>query len=179
MEFWVPEEQILQVLEVCRQAPWHTFQFLTNNIRRVRGFVGVLPKNVSIGASTPPDFMWNKPMPYEKRKVWLDVTLNSLGQLRQMGITTWLSAEPLTIDVVGRMLNCAWDITIDWMVICAASNGNKYYAPNVNWVKDAVIYNEYHGIATFFKGNLKTLPWAVENWHEEFPAPRKEVDNAQ
>lgn len=54
---WVPEEHILAVLEVAKNNPQHTFQFLTKNPSRVTKFIGHIPSNAWIGASTPPGFM--------------------------------------------------------------------------------------------------------------------------
>lgn len=166
---WVPEDQILQVLGICEKAHWHTFQFLTKNPKRVWNFVGVIPKNCWIGASTPPNFMWNKPLSDKQRKRWLDTTLDTLGGIRETGLITWLSAEPITIDVSHHLDLTDYVKVIDWMVIGAASNGKTLYPPDENLVKRAVGYNDSHGISTFFKGNLRSLPWAVEHWREEFP----------
>jgi len=166
---WVEKDHILQVLNVCERAPQHTFQFLTKNIKRVWEFVGVIPSNCWIGASTPPNFMWNKPLSEGQRERWLDTTLSTLNALHETGITTWLSAEPITIDV-GFYITTEFDKKpIDWMVIGAASNGNKLYAPDEKFVKRAVKANDDFGIATFFKGNLKTSPFAAANWREEYP----------
>lgn len=176
---WVEAEHIEQVLDVCNRAPWHTFQFLTKNIKRVHEFIGFIPANCWIGASTPPDFMWNKKLTEAQRGRWLDTTLNELSDLHRLGITTWLSAEPITIDVSLHLYGIDNPYAIDWMVIGAASNGNKLYAPNASFVQSAVMHNDDHGIATFFKGNLKTLPWAVANWREEFPVVAKEIVDAK
>jgi protein gp37 len=166
---WVPEEQIEQIFDICSQARQHTFQFLTKNPRRVKKFIGFIPANCWIGASTPPDFIWNKPLAKEQRVRWLYAVLATLSDLHELGIKTWLSAEPLTIDVQ-LYLNNMKTVPIDWMVIGAASNGSKYYPPSEEFVKGAVAYNKRYAVKTFFKGNLKTLPWAAANWHEEFPS---------
>lgn len=171
---WVEESHIIAVLEACRNAPQHTFQFLTKNPRRVRLFTDLIPRNCWIGASTPPDFMWNKPLDYQKRARLLVESLNTLQHLHEIGVTTWLSAEPLTIDV-GEFIKTSFyqygASPIDWMVIGAASNGRILYAPDHMLVVNAVHHNDQFGIATFFKGNLKSLDWAADNWREEFPHP--------
>lgn len=166
---WVEKDHILDVLGICESAPQHTFQFLTKNIKRVWEFVGIIPKNCWIGASTPPNLMWNRELSQKQRDRWLATALYTLAGLRETGLTTWLSAEPLTIDVAHHMVIGVDDKPIDWMVIGAASNGNKLYAPTESFVRDAVSYNDAFDIATFYKGNLKTLPWAAANWRENYP----------
>lgn len=178
---WVEKEHILQVLDTCNKAPQHTFQFLTKNIKRVWEFANYIPKNCWIGASTPPNFMWNKPLSEGQRERWLETVLDTLNELRGTGMTTWLSAEPLTIDV-GFYIGVGYEKKpVDWMVIGAASNGNKLYAPDEKFVRRAVKWNDEFGIPTFFKGNLKTLPFAVANWREEYPESevQKELANAE
>lgn len=169
---WVEREHILDVLEVCDKAHWHTFQFLTKNPKRVWEFVGVIPPNCWIGASTPPDFMWNKPLKDGQRERMLTATLNALGGIREMGLTTWLSAEPITIDVGDFLQKAVYPDNpspIDWMVIGAASNGKLHYPPEKYLVECAVYYARLFGVKVFFKGNLRSLKWAADNWREDFP----------
>lgn len=165
---WVPEEQINAVLSVCRHNPQHTFQFLTKNPRRVLQFDWRIPKNCWIGASTPPDFMWGKALSDVQRQRMLKTTLDTLHSVRQTGIVTWLSAEPITIDV-GAALMTYPGRSIDWMVIGAASNGAQKYAPSDELVRGAVRAADMLDVTLFFKGNLRTSPYASENWREEFP----------
>jgi protein gp37 len=164
---WVPDEQIEAVLDICRQAHWHTFQLLTKNPVRATKFT--FPRNVWVGASTPPDFMWNKPLSPQQRGQWLDTTLKHLSTIRKQDTITWLSAEPITIDVALYLRISADPTPIDWMVIGAASNGKTLYAPDEGYVRDAVHYNDLHGIKSFYKGNLKVSPFAAADWREEFP----------
>lgn len=83
----------------------------------------------------------------------------------QPNVVTWISAEPLTFDL-------GWFLTlysVDWIVIGAASEGRNYYPPDVGLVQSLVNMADYSGTKVFFKGNMKSLPWAAQNWREEFP----------
>lgn len=177
----VEKDRILQVLEICDKAPQHTFQFLTKNPKRVWDFVGVIPENCWIGASTPPDFMWNKPLKQAQKERLFETTLNTLSGLKSTGITTWISAEPLSHDW-SRLLSMFVQsdredysksvLGIDWIVIGAASNGKAYYPPLEQDVRRMMMVCEQWSVPMFFKGNLKSLKWAAENWREEFPVAK-------
>lgn len=172
---WVPSEQIAEVLNVARINAEHTFQFLTKNPCRVLQFADQIPPNCWIGASTPPDFMWGRRLKFNQRVALLMTTLKALHAVRRRGITTWISAEPLTIDVgkclafVASELSKVNGVPIDWMVIGAASNGRILYAPDHGLVVNAVTRADELGIKVFFKGNMKVSAWAQDNWREEFP----------
>ncbi len=58
MGHWIPDEQVEAVLDICRQAHWHSFQLLTKNAPRLLNFK--FPPNVWIGMSAPPTFMFGK-----------------------------------------------------------------------------------------------------------------------
>lgn len=164
---WVPEVQIDAILKQAALRPDVVFQFLTKNPKRVLTFASDIPTNCWIGASTPPDFMWNKPLSIDQRERMLHATLGVLATLRNRGLVTWMSAEPITIDV-GESLS-SWERPIDWMVIGAASNGHKKYAPSQKYVENAVAAMRLIDGAIFFKGNMQSLKWAQENWREEYP----------
>lgn len=171
---WVPDDHIQQVIEVCREAHWHTFQFLSKNPLRVLKFD--LPSNCWIGASIAPDFMWNKPLNWKRKKALMFKTLDSLMALRIKGYITWLSAEPLSWDVAYDLLeheefNDYFDDgnILDWVVIGAASQARNYFAPDAQHFKDLVGYCDVRRIKVFYKGNLRSLPQAADAWREEFP----------
>jgi len=170
---WVTDEQIEQVLDVARSyAPWHTYIFLTKNPQRLRQFT--FTSNCWVGVSTPPNFFWNRGLTPHQRRRLLQTSLGVLSDLKARGATTWISAEPLSIDIVPD-INDAWMgdpyqcPPVDWIVIGAASNGRAQYAPDEAPVRGLVDYCDETGIRVFFKGNLRSLPWAAENWREEFP----------
>lgn len=163
---WVPDEQIYAILDVPQtKAPQHTYQFLTKNPKRYLGRFD-FTHNCWMGVSTPPDFIWNKPLSPLQREKMLRVTLETFDQMTDEP-TTWLSAEPLSWDIVPVLRD--YPYAVDWVVIGAASNGNKFYAPKQEYVEDLVDCCDDLGISVFFKGNLKSLDWARNNWREQFP----------
>lgn len=171
---WVPAEQIEQVLDVCRAAKQHTFQFLTKNPERVLEFTNWIPRNCWIGASTPPSFMWNNELDDHRRMRLMATTLGVLSQLREVGITTWVSAEPLNVDLGfvlwSNMVNYPGErYPIDWIVVGAASNGAKYYPPDEKLLTGLLKVLDANNTPVFFKGNLHSLQWAADHWREEFP----------
>lgn len=163
---WVSDDQIHAVLNVPQtRAIDHTYQFLTKNPKRYLGHFD-FTANCWMGASSPPDFMWNKPLTPLQREKMLRVTLETFDEMDD-GPTTWLSAEPLSWDITPILRDHPY--AVDWIVIGAASNGNRYYPPNEDYVRDLVDYCDDLGIAVFFKGNLRSLEWARNNWREDFP----------
>lgn len=166
---WVPDDQIRRVLDVCRRAHWHTFQFLTKAAPRLRQFD--FPENCWIGASVPPSIMMGKPLTLDQQRAMLRTTLGILATLRVP--VRWLSIEPISFDVSG-CLDEAYELygqAIQWAVIGAASNGAKVYQPNSIFVHRAKESLRQMGAAIFYKGNLDGNP-AAQPWLEEFPAPK-------
>lgn len=162
---WVPDDQIETVLDVARSyANWHTYQFLTKNPRRL--LTKDFTANCWIGASSPPDFMWNKPLSIDQRERMLRITLETFDQMSDEPVT-WMSAEPLSWDITPILKD--YPYALDWIVIGAASNGRTYYPPDERHVEKLVDYCDNLGISVFFKGNLRSLPWAREHWREDFP----------
>jgi len=163
---WVPDEQIYAILDVPQtKAQHHTYQFLTKNPKRYLSHFD-FTHNCWMGVSTPPDFMWNKPLSIPQKERMLRVTLETFDQMDDEPLT-WLSAEPLSWDIVPILEDHPY--AFDWIVIGAASNGKQYYPPDAWHVDKLVDYCDNLGISVFFKGNLKSLPWARENWREDFP----------
>lgn len=159
---WVPGEQITQVIEVARQNPQHTFQFLTKNPLRTLDFE--LPANAWIGASSPPDFMWNKTLTTAQKQRMLNLTLERLAKVKTP--VRWMSFEPLSWDVAALVEK--YPGAIQWAVIGAASNGKKLYAPDLVHVQNLIEVLDAQGVKVFFKGNLRSLAWATGNWREDF-----------
>lgn len=157
MGHWVPDDQIKQVLDVCRQADWHTFQLLTKNAPRLLKFD--FPHNVWVGVSSPPDFMWGKPLSKRAKIQMLDKSLSILSQIDN---ATWISAEPLSWDITPIIEQ--YPKALDWVVIGAASNGPKKYQPNQAHVFNLLRVLDKQQIPVFFKGNLKWEPH-----REDFP----------
>lgn len=168
---WQRDEHIQAILDMCKQAHWHTFQFLTKNPTRVKDFQ--IPKNCWIGASVPPDEMWGNCLNANQQNRMLLHTLDQLRQVKAFGASvTWLSIEPLSRDwmpVFNRWLRDHDNLPISWAVIGAASNGKVYHQPETQWVQELVELLGEHGCRIFYKGNLRPLPYAAANWREEFP----------
>lgn len=163
MGHWVPDTEINQVLETCHKAHWHSFQLLTKNPKRLLDFD--FPDNVWVGVSTPPDFMMGKELSQDQKHRMLRITLDTLSQIKTP--VRWISAEPLSWDITPLLSEYA--SAINWCVIGAASNGKTLYAPNESYVKALVEHLEANGVTVFYKGNMRTLEWAVQNWRNGFP----------
>jgi protein gp37 len=156
MGAWVPEEQVLQVLDVCRQAHWHTFQLLTKNAPRLLQFD--FPPNVWIGVSAPPSQMFGKPLTFAQQQ---RMVTRQIDILRQVNVPVrWMSIEPLSFDIAPLLVGS----NLQWAVIGAATNGRTDYQPEPDWVQNVLDVLDAQGTAVFFKGNLK---W--HEWREEFP----------
>lgn len=176
---WVPEDEIRQVLDVCRRAHWHTFFSLTKNAPRLLQFD--FPPNVWVGASLPPDFMFGKPLSFGQKQHMLAKTLAVLAKVN--ATVRWISFEPLSwecaeivedgFNVQHSTLNAqhSTDATgcIQWAVIGAASDGRKYFPPRNGGLTRLLNVLDRHGVPVFYKGNLRSSPIARANWREGFP----------
>lgn len=159
MGAWVPEAEIEQVLDICRQAHWHTFQLLTKNAPRLLKFK--FPPNVWVGVSAPPSFMMGKALTSEQQQ---RMVTRQLDVLRQVDVPVrWMSIEPLSFDIAPLLENSP----LEWAVIGAATNGNKTYQPEAAWIENVLRVLDAQGTAIFFKGNLKWSPW-----REAFPGAK-------
>jgi protein gp37 len=159
MGAWVPDAEVEQVLDICRQAHWHTFQLLTKNAPRLLKFK--FPPNVWVGVSAPPSFMFGKPLSAEQQH---RMVTRQLETLRQVDVPVrWMSIEPLSFDIAPLLVNSP----LEWAVIGAASNGNTIYQPEKAWVENVLHVLDAQGTKVFFKGNLEWQPW-----REEFPTPK-------
>ncbi len=151
MGHWTPVEQVNAVLDICRQASWHTFQLLTKNAPRLLQFD--FAPNVWVGASVPPTFYLGKRLSQDQQ---LRMLKRTLDVLRQVTVPVrWMSIEPLSFDIAPHMKDCG----LQWVVIGAASNGRKYYQPERAWVQHLLDVLDAQNIPVFFKGNLKWQPW--------------------
>jgi protein gp37 len=158
MGAWVPEDQIKAVLQVARQAEWHTFQLLTKNAPRLKQFV--FPDNVWVGVSSAPDQMLGHTLDQNQQERYMHKALSTLSGLHSP--VTWMSFEPLSWGVAPIVAQ--YPNALKWAVIGAASNGSKYYQPNPRHVEALLKVLDGQGVPVFFKGNLNWSPW-----REEFP----------
>jgi len=157
MGAWVPEDEVLQVLEICRRAEWHTFQLLTKNAPRLLRFE--FPPNVWIGVSAPPSQMFGKPLSFDQQKRMVTRQLETLHQINVP--VRWMSIEPLSFDIAPLLV----ESNLQWAIIGAATNGRIDYQPEPEWVQNVLDVLDAQETAVFFKGNLK---W--QDWREAFPA---------
>lgn len=158
MGAWVPDDQITQVLDICREANWHTFQLLTKNAPRLVEFD--FPPNVWVGVSAPPSKMFGKDLSFNQQQ---RMVLRQLEILRQIQVPVrWMSIEPLSFDIAPLLEQSP----LEWAVIGAATNGKKTYQPDATWVKNVLDVLDAQETAVFFKGNLAWSPWR-ENFPEQ------------
>lgn len=158
MGYWVPEVQIEQVLEICRQASHHTFQLLTKNAPRLRQFD--FPPNVWVGVSAPPTQMFGKPLSLHQQTRMLEAMLKVLKEVDVP--VRWISIEPLSFDIAPLLA----DSQLQWAIIGAATNGSKAYQPRPEWIENVLKVLDAENTKVFFKGNLK---WPTSEWREHFP----------
>lgn len=160
---WVKDEEISQVLDVCRHAHWHMFLFLTKNAPRLEAFN--FSANVWVGASSPPDEMFGKTLQREQQKHMLHRSLKALRSTNAH--IRWMSFEPLSWDCAGIVAQ--YPGVLQWAVIGAASSGRTYYPPAEADFMHLLNVLDKQKIPVFFKGNLCSLPIAAANWREDFP----------
>lgn len=168
MGHWVPNEQIAQVLDICRRAHWHTFFLLTKNPKRLKEF-SPFPPNVWVGVSSPPDHFMGKQLNQHQQETLLRVALNTLSEIEAS--VKWMSAEPLSWDIAPIVAR--YPDALNWAVIGAASNGRNQYPPSEKFLKHLLTVLDIQDVPVFYKGNLRSLPAAAAEWREEFPEVRK------
>lgn len=161
---WVDTREIQVILKTCARAYWHDFQALTKNAPRLLQFQ--LPANLWAGVSSPPDFMFNKPLNLKSKEAMLVRSLEILEAVRfKQKVITWMSIEPLSWDVAPIIAR--FPRSLDWVVIGAASSGVKYFQPDPAHVQHLLDVLAPWGTPVFFKGNLKWTPH-----REEYPPTR-------
>lgn len=165
---WVKREHQDAVLGVMRNTPQHIYQCLTKYATGYLRYDGELPANMWAGASSPPDHMFQQDLNDRSKIAYLHRALEVLETLAARGMTTWMSFEPLSQD--WSWIVSQYPSAIKWAVIGAASYGRIYYPPEERHVRALIDVLEHQGARIFFKGNLRSLAWARDNWREEFPA---------
>lgn len=160
---WVPDEQITAVLDVCRSTPQHIYFVLTKNAPRLLKFE--FPDNVWVGASSPPDFMFGKALSLEQREAMLRRTLKVLSEVKAK--ERWMSIEPLSHDYSAIFRE--YPTALTWAVIGAASDGKRKFPPSEQDLVNTLMALDVPGIPIFYKGNMRSLPYAAAHWREGFP----------
>lgn len=166
--YWVEPDHLYAVLDVMTMTPQHIYQALTKNAPGYYKQMDFLPQNLWAGVSSPPDHMFGKDLTQAQKERYLERALFDLTDIGyRRNLTTWMSFEPLSQDwaeLVSRFPN-----SLQWAVIGAASNGRTYYPPEEKHVRALIEVLDAQRVPVFFKGNLKSLPWAAANWREDFP----------
>lgn len=163
MGIWVTDDEIKQVLDICRQAHWHTFFLLTKNAPRLAQFQ--FPPNVWVGASSPPDEMFGKKLNRNQQAKMLHRTLKTLQNVKAK--VRWISFEPLSWDCSEIVAQYPGALT--WAVIGAASNGAAEFPPAEGDLMNMLTVLDDQGVPIFYKGNMRTLPMTGSDWRHEFP----------
>jgi len=157
---WVPAEQIRQVLDVMRQAHWHTFQTLSKYPIRLPEF-NPFPANVWVGVSLPAGHLMPQQGGVRALKAYLKQMTRIQASVRFMSIEPlWFNAG----DVFAQWVDENGSLPFEWVIIGAATNGPKTYQPDPTWVSGLLHVLDDQRIPVFFKGNLN---W--HSWREEFP----------
>lgn len=156
MGHWVPAEEVEQVLDVCRQAHWHTFQLLTKNAPRLKEFK--FPPNVWVGVSAPPSIMFGRKLSFTQQKRMVQRQLDILDNIDVP--VRWMSIEPLSFNIAPLLEGH----NLQWAVIGAATSGRRAYQPEPEWVQNVLDVLDAQDTQVFFKGNLE---W--HEWREKFP----------
>lgn len=164
---WVPREQIQQVLDVCRKTPQHIYFLLTKNAPRLQWFD--FPANVWVGASMPPDSINGKLLSVHQQQRMLSSILRILHRVDVP--VTWMSFEPLSWDV--SQVVADYPGALDWSVIGAASNGRHEFPPSEGDFKALLQVLDEQRVPVFFKGNMRSLASAANDWRVAFPPEQK------
>jgi protein gp37 len=176
---WVPDEWILQILEVIARHPEYNFIALTKNPKRYLKFT--FPKNIWLGATADT----------QKR---FDVAMDVFRLMRKCENIKFLSCEPLLekidfIDDCGEFEEFDADnmheyeermeryndhlshlenehrtkvVTlgyVDWVIIGGLKGSeNSTKQPNWGWVETLIEFARKSNAAVYFKTNLTVVP---------------------
>ncbi|MGM0437523.1 MAG: DUF5131 family protein [Bacillota bacterium] len=137
---WVSNEWIEKVLNVVRDCPQHTFQFLTKNPDRYLYFD--YPDNVILGTTVT-----------KAKEAFKISKLSKIKQYR--GVKIFVSFEPLLEDVIqnSNINNIGYFNNIDWVII-GAQTGDNPKQPKQEWVLNILSEANKYNIPVFIKNNL-------------------------
>ncbi|NIQ96022.1 MAG: DUF5131 family protein [Desulfuromonadales bacterium] len=131
---WIPQVYIRSVLEVVRNCPHHTFQFLTKNPARLQEFKP-WPANCWVGATTDTEERFEE-------------AITLLAQVEAP--VRFISAEPLLFNPT-RMSK-----VVDWVII-GAMTGPRATPVDAEAVERLTLLSRRLGIPVFHKNNLGEL----------------------
>ncbi len=127
---WVPQEWIEQVLDVTKQCPQHTFQFLTKNPKRLLEFE--FGSNCWVGTTV------NSDKDTERAEIVKKVS----------ALVRFLSIEPLLGEVTFDLRGFQW-------LIIGAQTGKNPPLPADKWIEAIVTQAGRLAISVFMKDNLR------------------------
>lgn len=163
MGHWVSEEQVNQVLDICRRTPQHIYFLLTKNAPRLPRFS--YPANVWVGVSAPPSVMLGHTLTHDQQHRYWNRAMAALAQVNAS--VRWLSIEPLTHDV-SLLFNEG--TPVNWAVLGAASKGGQWLQPDPHLLSSAIGALDDFEIPIYMKGNLRpSLKVAFDEWREQYP----------
>lgn len=127
---WVPKDWIDQVLEITKQCPQHTFQFLTKNPKRLLEF--------KFG-----------------QNCWVGTSINSNKDAKKADILEKVSAPVKYLSIEPLLGEVVFDLSAFQWLIVGAQTGKNPPLPDNNWV-DAILRQAARlKIPVFMKDNLK------------------------
>jgi protein gp37 len=165
----VPDEHIRQVIDCINECPQHIFFTLTKNPTRLNRLwhphLKYLPKNLFLGVSMPPTFMFGKELTLAQQRSWFNKALACLTECNPT--VRWVSLEPLSWDCSDIL--AMYRDKLHWAVIGAASDGNRTYQPDEMAFTHTL--EALQGVPVFFKGNLtrEFVSATFTPWRQEFP----------
>lgn len=139
---WVPRDWNKAILEVVRDCPQHTFQFLTKAPENLVYYDW--PENCWIGASATDQRMLDKALFY------LSLVKASVK---------FVSAEPLSGPISADLSD------IDWLII-GAQTGRNARQPKRQWTEGLLSAAREASVPVFLKDNLTWIPRYAEWPHE-------------
>lgn len=187
---WVDEGQLKAVFQAMATAPHHAYQSLTKAPGRIAKYMGLFPKNLWVGVSSPPDYFMPAqtavaefdgldmnpaaPLPHHAKVKMLQRSLRVLAEVKAAtGNITWMSWEPVSWDMAPHI---DVDLMPDWVIIGAASNGRAYFQPDPAHIVPLLKLADAAGTAVFYKGNIRPMfevndlgSLELNRWREDFP----------
>ncbi len=135
------------VISMAKQCPQHTFIFLTKNPKRYAEFD--FPENCWLGTSVTGDYSSGHTREIEDKKIYeLSKTKSNL---------TFISWEPVMGPHRMNYYKC------DWLIMGAMTGPrSKKYAPDPQWIEDAIKTCRERGIPIFMKKSLADVCKALE-----------------
>ena len=145
---WVPDEWINQILDVVRECPHHTFQFLTKNPNCYLQFE--FPENSWVGTSI------NSDKDAQRAKIIQEVKAP----------VRFLSIEPLLGEVSFDFAGLQW-------IILGAQTGKNPQKPKQQWIDHIIDQTRQLKIPLLMKDNISKYSTAVI---QEFPGGKKPAE---